>query len=447
MKQRNAHFKINKTGRRLSEWETKLVENRSSSFARVVMSLANINDAAHCWPARDDENPHNDSVLKTKTNAVIARIEELNRLLFEPPFKTPIASAQQPLFAIPLSRPDLRPAYAAELLTITSGKKGRKAETEALISFDRKATATNIVNNASRLLDDGFSVLHHVYGQSPRSMTLMPLVYFYNPQGAYVRSLLYGMLFWLANGSETTEIADRKLLFTLHRKAFEDVLLKHKDTIISRIARRIGSGPEVTYQTARYFNELLHLLIEHSDQIETKEFEAQHEKLIETLQRPDASKNSISRASTSRTFRGVERQKVQTSSFLKMFQGCEICGGRFYPGLYTEVDHIVQHAKSGPTQASNGREVHPFCNNNRDKIEALKNGSKTLALPSFDDPTLLPKSQQLSLLSLMEEHQDDLDDDEEELIDEDEVQYPTQLNEPIDSNSESESELFDEEED
>ena len=80
-KAEESFLKINKTGRSLSDWETKLVENRSSSFARAVMSIAQISDAERCWPVHEPEVAGNPE-LKEKAEQIIKKVKELRVRLF-----------------------------------------------------------------------------------------------------------------------------------------------------------------------------------------------------------------------------------------------------------------------------------------------------------------------------------------------------------------------------
>lgn len=387
-KAEESFLKINKTGRRLSEWETKLVENRTSSFARVVMSLSHVHNAAHCWPAKGEVA--SDEVLFEKVANILARVRELHGLLFEPPYKTPVTDQKQPLMVIPPTRPERKPAYLAELLTIIEGKKGQKPETEILIKRDSSDKVSHIVSNALRLIEEAGDVVNNIYGPSPRSLALMPLVYFYNSQGIYVRSLLYGMVYWMNHGNESSEVFARKLIFAANRRAFETVLIASKDRIIRRIARRIGSGPEVTIQTARYFNGLLELICKHNGEVDTDTFKTEHDFLVETLGSHGKGESSVPDdeiVSPSPMFRGRMRNSVDVNDLLSMFKYCEICGGRYFPGLFTQVDHKQARAKGGKTTPSNARNTHPFCNNNRDRIEKLTERSEALELPEFEKST------------------------------------------------------------
>ena len=107
-----------------------------------------------------------------------------------------------------------------------------------------------------------------------------------------------------------------------------------------------------------------------------------------------------------------------------MFPKCGICEGRFHPSLDNQIDHIQQHAKDGKTVVSNARITHPFCNNNREMIEKIKDGQTIIELPSFENPENLPKEQQLKFpffyeeifeeISIEESDEEDVEDEIEE---------------------------------
>lgn len=376
-------LKINKTGRQLSKWETKLVENRTSSLARSVMSIAEVQQAGRFWPL-DDEEIESSKQLSEKAQSIIAIVKNLHELMFVPVYETPIRQPVQPLVATPFTKPEAKPAYVAEILTITEGLKGQPAETDRLIERDRRAAAPQLVENGLVLLNHAWDDLSSLYGSSPRSLLIMPLVYLYTEQGRYVRSLLYGLLYWM-NYGPPNDVFDRKLVFSAHRKSYEEIIISRKEEIIRRITRRIGSGYEVTYPTARYFHGLLKLLIKHNDQIESDGFLSDHERLIETLGKKDAPFVPQDPERRSPTFTKPQKTVVNIREYLKMFPACELCGGRYFPGLFTQTDHVEARAKGGKTATRNARNTHPFCNNNREKIEKLLAGQLELALPPFND--------------------------------------------------------------
>jgi hypothetical protein len=235
-------------------------------------------------------------------------------------------------------------------------------------------------------------------------MGLMPLLYYYNRQGVYVRSLLYGILYWTGHGTPA-EIVDRKFLFTLYRRSFEEVIIANKERIIRRIGRRIGSGAEVTLQTARYFNGLLKLLVEYNGKHDDGQFESSHDKLIRTLGKDEDEDVVVDDESSARTFRGANRDAVTVRDLLQNCAVCEICEGRYIPAEHTQIDHAMHYSKGGPTATKNARTTHPFCNNRREKIELLVSGTERIALPPFDDADVPKSGTQLSFMFFEEEEE------------------------------------------
>jgi len=391
-------LKINKSGRRLSDWETKFVENRSSAFARAIMSVAIPHQAERCWPAQIQGGVRRrDPDIAGIAQQVVEKAAALHDLLFKPPFRTPVSDPRLPLMGAPFSQPELKPAWISELLTITEGSSGSRAQTEKLLRRGLNDPPARIVTGGLRIIKTALDAVGHLHGPSPRSLALAPLVYYYNAQGVYVRSLLYGMLFWLNSGNDEEKL-QRKLTFAVYRKYFEHLLLEKKSLIVARTTRRIGSGTEVTQQTARYYNGLLSLLMAHAGEVSTDEFSHGHEELLETLGANDEkSKRALARHQ--RTFRGGQRTGVEVREFLASLQHCEICGGRFYPGQFTQIDHVQEYSAGGFTTSDNGRSTHPFCNNNRRRIQALQRTQEKVTLPKFEDPTKRERSQQLSFLS------------------------------------------------
>ena len=118
-------LKINSTGKQLSNWETKLVENRRSSFARTVMALTQISSPEHCWTFDDPEVKQN-NILRNEVKEILEKVESLHKILFDPSYEKPIKDSRQPLMTFPYTQPDKKPLYIAEILTIVEGKKGQK---------------------------------------------------------------------------------------------------------------------------------------------------------------------------------------------------------------------------------------------------------------------------------------------------------------------------------
>ncbi len=386
-------LKINKSGRQLSEWETTIIESRHSSFVRAVMSISSISSAKHYWHTKDLEEEGNE-LAQNKIEEILKGVNKLHEMLFKPAYETPIKRLQQPLIVPPDVQ--TKPYWLAELLTVIAGGKGQKAETRKLIDRDIHALPEEIIGNGLHLIENALDGLGHLIGPSPKSLALIPVLYFYTDAGRYVRSLLYGFLYWILSGSEE-DILSRKRVFSIHRAVFEQVLLNNKEDVITGITRRTGSGPEVTSQTAQYYQGLLELLVKHRDDIHSEAFAADYSALTKRLTNK-AVKVRLP-AGKSRTFTERQKSSLVLDHFFYNPNRCGICDGMLDPTADLQHDHIVEHARGGRTIKENQRLVHPFCNNqsNRELIERGKSGQESIPLPRFVDPDLITEPQQLRL--------------------------------------------------
>lgn len=374
-------LQINRTGQKLSDWQTKLVENRTSSFARTVMAIAHKSNPEYCWTTNTPEVEQNNN-LKGKVAEILTKVTHIQKILFEPAHEKPLKTGDQPLLVIPYTQPEKQPVYVAEVLTIVEGKKGQKTETEKLIQKDSRDPVPKIIENGLLLVNKAVDVIGNVLGNTSRSLTLVPLVYFYTTQGIQVRSLFYGILYWFSQGTEA-EIRSRKLLFTIHRQRFEKTVLKYKEDIVIRLSRRIGSGAEATTQAASYYNGLLQLLAESDLDIESPEFDKKHKVVIDTLGKAE-NIDSKSLTSASNNFSRVTKERNQVKELIENLSVCGICNGLYYPGKFTQVDHIQRKRDDGQPTLENARQTHPFCNHNRDRIEKIKEDKEVLDLPAFE---------------------------------------------------------------
>lgn len=392
-KAEQSFVKINKSGRELSDWEITLIDSRHSSLARTVMSIANINSVDHYWHDKEIDEAQQEEVRR-KVNDIITGIHQLHNTLLKPTYETPIKRLQQPLLVAPDA--EFKPYYLAELLTVIEGGKGQKAETKDLMKRDKDKTAEEIINNGRDLVQNTIDGLSHLIGPSPRSLALVPVLYFYTDAARYVRSLLYGWLYWLLSGSGI-DILNRKRVFSIHRAAFEQVLLENKEDIATGITRKTGSGPEVTHQTAQYYQGLLELLVEHKDNTLSDAFGKGYASLTKKLTNK-ASRVKTS-SGTSRTFTPSQKSTIVLANFFSSPNRCGICGGILDPTTDLQHDHILEFSKGGRTTIDNQRLTHPFCNNqaNREIIEAGKSGKDVVKLPAFVDPSLSTEPTQLRL--------------------------------------------------
>ncbi len=387
-------LKINKSGKQLTEWETKLVENRDSRFARAVMSISNVKSAAYYWPVDAPDGPDK-HLRENKIQEIVAGVKDIHETLFTPPFKAPVRTLHQPLLVASM---DKKPFYVAELLTIIEGNKGNIPETERLIAQDLRDSDAHLIDKGYDLIHGAQEVLKHLVGPSPKSLALIPPLYFYSRDGRYVRSLLYGLIYWLTSGDDAA-VLTKKRLFSVHRRAFEDILIAHKEELVMGLSRNVGSGPEVTLPTARFYRGLLKALIDHDDDMSSTGFTEAYAALASELASAGKRVRKDESDGATRDFNPRQKSQARLDDLLLLTTTCGICHARLDPGGDVQHDHIHEYAKGGKTVAENQRLTHPFCNNNRVFIEEIERKQRTIDLPELIEEDVEGRPRQLKLFS------------------------------------------------
>lgn len=377
-------LKINRSGQPLDDWETTLIENRNSSLARAVMSIANAGTGRY-WP-ESTKDPSLDVKLRhlTKTS------EELHRKIFIPPLKTPIYDANVPFVAATKYFP--KHAYLLELLPVIM----KQTDVEEVFARDRDREPEVVIKNGLSIMERTLTVFDHLTGDSnnPLSLSLVPLFYFYTNIGRYVRSSLYGFITWLMSGSQEN-IRIRKIIFSAHRGRFEHVIFS-KD-VASAITRRVGSGPRAIDATVKFYQELLELLVHTSSGIETEEFRSQLKPIMTQLT-ASIQKQTVGKG---RRFTSNQKTTINLREIFKSALRCELCGGILDLRMGTQYDHAIPFSDSKITDVKQGRPTHPFCNNQREAIEQYRNGTSPLKLPPiFEHEVSQNSGYQLSLFDL-----------------------------------------------
>jgi len=149
---------------------------------------------------------------------------------------------------------------------------------------------------------------------------------------------------------------------------------------VSAFSRKIGSGSEVTVKMAKFYNNLLSLLVQYQDNTESESFIRDYEASL-------TKKNEGPRTPSgkNRTFSQRQKSAIALRTWFASLPRCGICGGMLDLAEGTQYDHTQEYSKGGNTIIENGRPTHPFCNNNRWTIERIRSGQESLELPVFAD--------------------------------------------------------------
>ncbi|NMY43027.1 DUF262 domain-containing protein [Pseudomonas sp. WS 5013] len=359
---------INRQGVPLDDLESTLIEFRNGSYSRIIMSIANSGASGHYWPepSSQDNLP---AALQNSIREFSPRCEAIHNLLFVPPFDSKILEINVPFMVSPGHF--RKHQHLIEILPLLSHETAiNKESLNNILSIDHKLPAQDVISNAQNILLKIEEKLSHLGSlkSSPNSISLAPLVYWYNRQGNYVRGLFYGFCHWMLSGSDV-EIKNRKIIYSSIRGRFEEALIEYKDEF-SDIQHKGGAGLKSIGKISSTLQDLANIIIECSDS-----------EINEKLENLFGNSKKASKASKSRSFTPKSRTEINIREMLKSAIKCEICGGIVDLKQDIQYDHIDHYSRSKDSTPSNGRPTHPFCNLFREQISNAKNQPGSLILP------------------------------------------------------------------
>lgn len=365
-------LRINRQGQALDPWEATLIEYRKGSYSRSIMHIANGGETGHYWPKQNLEEEDLDRLINFSKFA-----HDTYTKLFIPPFALPIKELTVPIFVAPAYFQ--KHVYLLELIPLLVWNQiAINAEEQIeILRKDFQSSAKVVISNAQEILEKLNSRLEHITStkNNPVSLSLVPLFYWYNHRGQHLRSVLYGFLYWLFNGSDH-DIFNRKIIFSGNREKVEYVMFKYKQEIAA-LAAKSGAGLKAVRTVSAFLDELLAYF---HDNRNIELTSGKLEKAVLGMTGSKKQSKSVTRGG--RTF--THRDKSQ-SNINELFTGsikCHICGGIVnlkYGGI--QYDHVEEFQKIKVTDPENMKPTHPFCNNNRVKIENYISDSKILILP------------------------------------------------------------------
>lgn len=357
-------LRINRQGQPLDPWEANLIEFRRGSYSRSIMHIANRGESGHFWPTRELT-----AGQKTEVESFSTLSKDIYDKLFVPPFQLPVRDLSVPILVAPAYFQ--KHLYLLELIPLLVWNKIAPdyEDQVELLKYDYQSDPNEVINNADKILKTMDAKLEHIitFDNNAVSLSLVPLLYWYNHRGQHLRGLVYGFMYWLMAGSEK-DVRERKLIFTIHRERIEYILFEFKQDIAAFI-RGIGAGLKGTKGIAQFFDELLYFLNSNRDlAMESAEMTA---KVLALTKQTSRGSKSIVRPG--RTFTNRDASQSNINELFKSSIRCHICGGIVnlnYGGI--QYDHVLHFRTVGSTDPENIKPTHPFCNNNRDRIEKYR---------------------------------------------------------------------------
>lgn len=390
-------LRINRQGQALDPWEATLIEYRKGSYSRSIMHIANGGESGHYWP---NQNLNEEDQKKVDTFSKFSN--DIYIKLFVPPFAIPIQELTVPIFVAPAYFQ--KHVYLLELIPLLVWNQiAANAEDQIeILKKDFQKDTSKVIDNANEILTKLNYRLEHLSStkNSPLSLSLVPLFYWYNHRGQHLRALLYGFIYWLFNGSEI-DVFNRKIIFSANREKIEYVLYYYKQEIAA-LAAKSGAGLKAAKSMSDFFEDLINIL--HNDKninIDENDIEEKILKLTTSKKQNKSIKRS------GRNFTKRDKSQSNINELFTSSVKCHICGGVVnlkYGGI--QYDHVEEFRKVKETDPENMRPTHPFCNNNREKIENYRDKKSSIELPkkvNFSNKPISTPIGQLSFWGLESE--------------------------------------------
>lgn len=373
---------INRGGKALEPLERALIEYRYSSFARLVMCTAARSNNSY-WALNESERNGLSSQSIEAIDSFETRCLAISETLLKPaPGPVVVSMDIAPVVIKVGDRPhsDLREIlpFLAYFIRLTDMDK-----TSALLQQDSTGSTQDMIINAGGYISAIETKLTCLFGDSSdnQSLSISPLVYWYSNDGNYSASLFFGFIGWLFDGDDEA-IDSRKLIFASVRGAFEDTLIHFKESLGS-LLHSSGGALKAVPQTKEALQLIFETIVNSRGDIEIA-WPILAEKL------PYKKPKEIN--PNKRNFTASQKNTLNIDLLLSDASRCKVCGGRINPSK-VQYDHIDRVRDGGGTHVNNGRLTHPFCNNRRDRIEAIQSANEVIKMPVLENTEKVNKDQ------------------------------------------------------
>jgi hypothetical protein len=371
-------LRINRSGQALDPWEATLIEYRNSSYARCIMSIANGGESGHYWPT-PSQGTSADILEALKGFSI--KTTQIYKKLFVPPFKRPISDLNVPFMVAP--EYFQKHKYLLEILPLLTERKIAISDEKQidLMKKDYEKPANIIITNANETLVTVENNMDHLVSDvsNSKSLSVVPLFYWYNHNGKFVRALFYGFVYWLLSGGDD-DIKNRKIIFSINRDRFESILFDYKSEIAASLQLKAGAGLKATTKITEFIQDLILLLNANIN----KTAEQLDDEVSDLIQKKgllySSSKSKVKRS------RAYSSQDKTTINIREMFISsirCHICGGVVNIRQGIQYDHSQDYAVYGITDPETGKPTHPFCNNFKKQIQDGRNEKSITVLPKI----------------------------------------------------------------
>ena len=330
-KAENSFFKINQQGEPLNKTELRLLQSRKKGNTVAARAIIRAGRGHKYWSNYTAENQKKIQEIS----------EEINKILFTPPLKTPIKTLDLPIAGKMTSSQTL--PLILDYVNIVNQ-----------IPNDFKMKLSDDINGGEtlRYLQKARKIAWRINSVHPSSLGLHPIVYFYSNDGRHKIASFYAIVAWILEmESNNQKIID----FIKVRRQFEQLLLKY-DYLIQDINRKYRQAISSYDYIKNFYAECIKQLLLGKNIDESVLEVIKSEKF--SYLKINTTENDII---INKNFSTERKSAIFIKDALSKSLTCKICGGLIHQNSLT-FDHIVRKEDGGIGTIDNGQITHPFCN-------------------------------------------------------------------------------------
>jgi hypothetical protein len=278
--------------------------------------------------------------------------------LFVPPLQTPIKTLDLPVAGRGYSSETVKlildfvefvnspsPSSPEEATRKTQKRSGKKTDILAPTMGEDEDGSHTI-----RFLENVRKASSRIAGMRPESLGLHPAVYFYSATGNYQPTAFLAAIRLVQDLEKKDELNS----FTLHRKEFEELLVRHK-YLINQIVRRYGAGARSLNGVLRLYRYIFDGVAKGSGESAIIPKIVEEESMAFLKPIIDFDKGIKQDFSTER------KSAIFLKQALEQSLRCGICGARVHRNSMN-FDHVTDRKNGGRGSEDNAALTHPYCN-------------------------------------------------------------------------------------
>lgn len=327
-KAEQSFFKINQQAVPIDRTELKILKARKLANGLAARAIIRSGLGHKYWSKFPEE----------KQNEIQLLGKEINEILFQPRFKSPVKTLDLPIAGKISSSQSL--ALILDFINIVNEVNSKES-----LEPDEDG------NDTIKFLRKCRKISQRINSNHPSSLGLHPIVYFYSQDGRHKIASFFGMVALILDFEKKNSYDD----FVNTREGFESILLEY-DFFVQQIVRKYRSAMKAFPFVKDFYAKVIKELLLKKDKnhaiekiLKTEEFKY----LTIPAEGPLQTEGKDFSANT--------KSAVFITNALSGALKCKICNGYLHTNAIS-FDHIKRKEEGGLGTFDNAQLTHPYCN-------------------------------------------------------------------------------------